>query len=300
MANILRKKIALSTGVPPSIQGADQFWMKLNDATEKWLFKELGLALESRVVRREVLVGEQAEGVTAQGEVPFVMSPDADFGLSAIILSSGLAVKFAAHRMSQSVECLNDTSDLFLGLICEDPAMLLRESLKAHLTGDRNSFEKGIGLNLAFTPGQIKPQERYFQIEIELPFEGQAESLKLLFDFATLKRHLATSVKQLDGGRETMALDKRSLMHRSVQTSEIRINGVLERIRMSFGACSRLKVGQVLPLSKADQDSISIAVDTVSGSTDISLGKLGIWKQNKALKLSIPISEDFVRDLIAL
>ena len=297
MTNILRKKIDLSTGVPPSIHGADQFWLELCAATAGWVAKGLELSSEPGVVQRKMVIGEEVTGFAEEDDLLFTMPPTPGFGLNSIMLSRRLAIKFAADRMLQSEDSLNDASDLFLMLICEDPAMLLKESVKAHLTGSRHDFERDIGVDLSFAQTEIPPLRRYLQVVMELPLEGQLERLILYFDFDMLKKYLATYASAPENGNGQVELSDHSLIRKSLQKSDIRIDAVLERIVMTFGACSRLGVGQVLPLATANQNSISVAVDTVSGSTDISRGKLGTWKQCRAIKLSAPISENFVRDL---
>lgn len=300
MTNILRKKISLSTGIPPTIQNAEQFWCELCDATDVWISLGLEIPAESVVVGRKVLTGEEAGDEGDEGDISFVMPPVADFGLCGVSFSRKLALTLAARRMHQNVASLEDTSGLFLSLISEDPGMLLRESVSAHLEGRQYDFKKGIDVDLSFRQAELKPLGRYAQVEIEMRFGDLVERVRLLFGFDVLKDYLTLRSSNLEGSSDTLGLKNHRLINSSLQKSDIRIDAVLERIQMTLGACSRLKVGQTLPLLHADQGSISIAVETVSGSTDISRGELGIWKQKRAIKLSAPISENFVRDLAPL
>lgn len=299
MTNLLRKKIALSSGIPPSIQGADEFWSKLCAATDAWMFSGAELTVLSAISERKVLVGENAKVSLREGDVFLAMAPVEGFGLSAIVLCRNLATLFAAKRMHQSQASLDDTSDLFLALICEDPMMLLKESVRAHLTGNRHNFKRGIDVDLSLEHGELEPLARYVLVEIEVPLEESKTSLKLFFDYDILKQYLAVLATKTSTDSGSIELKKHSMIRKSLHKSDIRIDAVLERLHMSLGACSRLKIGQTLPLVNADQSSISIAVETVSGSTDISQGRLGLWKQKRAIKLSAPISENFIRDLTA-
>lgn len=300
MTNLLRKKIALSTGIPPSIQDAEEFWAKLCAAADAWILRGLDINALSTIAGREVLVGENAKANTGPGDIFLAMVPDHDFGLTAIALNRKLATMFAAKRMHQAEASLEDASDLFLGLICEDPMMLLKESVKAHLTGNRHNFKRGIDVDLSLAHGEIEPLARYVLVDVEVKIEQSKSSLKLFFDYDILKQYLTTLATTNPTDSGSIELNKHSLIRNSLHKSDIRIDAVLERLEMSLGACSRLKIGQTLPLVNADQGSISIAVETISGSTDISQGRLGLWKQKRAIKLSTAISENFIRDLTAL
>jgi len=298
MTNILRKKIENSTGIPPSIHNAEEFWNALEGAVDAWLLRGLEEISGTRVLKRKVLTGEEASNSGADESVVFNMTPVADYGLSSITLSHGLAVRFAARRMHQSVEGMTGTSDLFLALISEDPAMLLRESVKAHLGGSRHDFERGISVDLLFNVEELAPAMRYIQVSMECSLEGEMEQVQLLFGFNALKNYLATRFSGSRSATGSSKLIEHGLIGNSVQKSDVCVYGIIDRIPMNIGACSRLKVGQVLPLVTADKEAIIVAVDTVSGCSGVSKGRLGIWKKRRAIKLSAPISENFVRDLV--
>lgn len=297
MTDILRKKIALGTGMPPSILNAEQFWGDLKASVDAWMLRGLEIETEADIKDRRVVSGEKAQAQAEEDIISFTMPPVVGNGLSRIILSRGLVLKFAARRMQQDEGSLKDASPLFLSLICEDPAMLLRESIDAHLNGRRNEFARGPELDVAFTPAELSLSIRYIEVSLELTIGEQSEQITLVFAFDALKHYLAGKTSGSDQGHGTPSFNRHSLIGVSVETSEVRVDAVLERLQMSFADCARLETGQVLPLLEADQNAVFLAVDTVSGSTDISQGKLGVWKQKRAIKMSIPISENFIRDL---
>lgn len=299
MTNILRKKITLGTGIPPSIQNAAWFWDNLISATEAWTLKGIEATAGSSVSRRMTLTGEQATNGGDEGEVFFSVPVVTGAGLSGLGLSRGLAIRIAAKRMFQSMDSLEAASDLFLTLICENPAMLLKESVKAYSTGNRHAFERGVGVDLSFIPVELSPSGRYLQVDIEIPLGGQTERVRLLFEFGTLREYVDAFVTRANGPGRGDRMNGNSMLRSSIQKSDVRINAVLERVDMSFGACSKLRVGQVLPLMRADQNSISIAVETLDGSTDVSEGRLGVWKKNRAVQLTAPVSKSFIGDLSA-
>ncbi|MEO9968468.1 MAG: FliM/FliN family flagellar motor switch protein [Hyphomonadaceae bacterium] len=299
MTNILRKKIALSTGIPPSVQNAEAFWDKLLNAVSAWSLKGLEVDAEPQIVRRELLIGEQAQNRQTEDEMVFFTSPCLECGLSGVSFSKPVSLECAARRMLQSVDDVRESSNVFLGLICEEPAMTLKESIRIHLTSSPDGFDAEAKINSSFENQALSPLSRYLEIEFELPLEAGAGQVKCFFEFNTLKTYLAARHTDTEPNGQATEIKKQGVLHKSVQMSDIRVRGVIERVEMSFGDCTRLKVGQILPLETANQNAIILAVDTVSGSTDISNGMLGVWKQNRAIKLNAPISENFVRDLAA-
>lgn len=297
MANILRKKIALSTGVPPSIQNAHMLWGDLSLAVNTWFLKGLGQIVTSSIIGRSILTGEEVKHNLVAGETFLSFARIGGFGLSAIAMSRNLAVAHAAKRMHQDVASLECSSDLFLSLICEDPTMLLREAIRAYLSGNRHQFKTSNTSDLSYVPADIDPLARYIKVELSIAMAADQEKIRLFFDYNDLKKYLDDQALKSETKGDSIDLERHRIIRNSLHKSDIRVDAVLERIEMSFGACSRLRVGQVLPLLTGDQDMISIAVETVSGSTDISQGKLGIWKQKRAIKLAHPVSDDFIRDI---
>jgi flagellar motor switch protein FliM len=69
---------------------------------------------------------------------------------------------------------------------------------------------------------------------------------------------------------------------------------------MTIGQCSRLEVGQVIALPDVDTASVSLRAETVNGAVDIGKCEMGVWKQQRALKLKTPILEPFTRELARL
>ena len=80
----------------------------------------------------------------------------------------------------------------------------------------------------------------------------------------------------------------------------IRLDGVLERLTLSIGECSRFEVGQLIALPDVDTTRVSLQAETVNGSVDIGQCEMGVWKRQRALKLKTPILEPFTRELAKL
>jgi flagellar motor switch/type III secretory pathway protein FliN len=75
------------------------------------------------------------------------------------------------------------------------------------------------------------------------------------------------------------------------------LDAVLERLSLTIGECAKLEIGTVLPLSGAVAGKLSLTAETINGSVDIGSGELGVWKRQRALKLSTPVSVSFVQEI---
>jgi flagellar motor switch protein FliM len=80
----------------------------------------------------------------------------------------------------------------------------------------------------------------------------------------------------------------------------IQLEGVLDRLTLSIGECSRFEVGQLIALPDVDTTRVSLQAETVNGSIDIGQCEMGVWKRQRALKLKTPILEPFTRELSKL
>jgi two-component system OmpR family sensor kinase len=56
----------------------------------------------------------------------------------------------------------------------------------------------------------------------------------------------------------------------------------------------------VIALPDVDTASVSLRAETVNGAVDIGKCEMGVWKQQRALKLKTPILEPFTRELARL
>ena len=69
---------------------------------------------------------------------------------------------------------------------------------------------------------------------------------------------------------------------------------------LTLGACSRLEVGQVLELPGTESGQLSLYAETMNGNVAISQGELGVWKGHRALKLSEPLLDSFIKEIAGI
>ena len=88
-------------------------------------------------------------------------------------------------------------------------------------------------------------------------------------------------------------------MRSSVKTAEIPIRAVVESCHMTIAECTRFVIGQVISLPGVSLNSVGLIIDleteleTQSPQIEISRGSLGIFKKNRALKLTENIDAQF-------
>jgi len=75
------------------------------------------------------------------------------------------------------------------------------------------------------------------------------------------------------------------------------LTAVIDRCRMSVGELSRLRVGDVFRLSEATLDDVVLELDTGAEGRPVARGRLGSWKQMKAIRLSEPPDRAFFEPL---
>ena len=85
---------------------------------------------------------------------------------------------------------------------------------------------------------------------------------------------------------------------RHIDTSVTSVRAVLDSLRMSVADCTRLEIGQVLPLPGVSLENISLEVEMRDQRLAVASGLLGIHKTRRAVKLSEDISDEFRGDVI--
>ncbi len=82
-----------------------------------------------------------------------------------------------------------------------------------------------------------------------------------------------------------------------VLNSELPLTAVLDYISTTVGELSRLQVGQIIDLHPNALRSLEVTVMTDTGPTNLAHGRLGSYQNNKAIKLTTRIDQDFISGL---
>jgi flagellar motor switch protein FliM len=85
-----------------------------------------------------------------------------------------------------------------------------------------------------------------------------------------------------------------------VRTSAISIDAVIDRMKISIGDCSRLEVDQIIVLNAGAREQVTLTAETMSGALDFGKGRMGVWKNNRAVQVSAPVSPAFLENIADL
>lgn len=75
-------------------------------------------------------------------------------------------------------------------------------------------------------------------------------------------------------------------MHRNIMSREIDLPIILMKMETTVGDLSRLEVNQIIPVEDDAQNALEISIETKSGLIGLGTGRLGVLKENKAVKVS--------------
>lgn len=294
MSAVLRKKIDSGAGVPPSILQMQGFWAQLLSRTEEWAMEMFDLESQPILSSRRVVTGRVAADMA---ENPFTLffASDVSPGLCAIAFDAASAVRCAAIRLRQDPSSLEEASPLFLKLLSEQPTVALWQKLANGLTGHDVLAREDPQSEAAATAGGLAAASRYLEVELALTLDGQASLVKCLFEVDYLQTYARNDVRQTADRKAQACSQSPKSLSDSVKASAISLDAVLDRMTLTIGECSRLEVGDVLPLANADAGRLSLCAETIHGSVDIGTGELGVWKRQRAVKLHTPVSESFAR-----
>lgn len=299
MSEVLRKKILCATGVPQSVLRMQAFWEQLRTAFGAWSLEAFGVEMRPVFETRRVISGKAALELLSD-TVSFKFPSDGGSGLAAIMLDTSCVNQYASKRLNEPAESIGSSSKLLLKLVCEELAVALRKGVSASFEKLYESTVPGPTESILTVAGQFGSTTRYLLITARIQLQPEPISVSLVF----LLDHLQQYAREMD----TAAADRAARAQRqtpdalrlSVRKSSVSIDAVLDRLPMSIGECSRLSVGQILPLPGAALDRLSISAETVSGDMNIGRGEMGVLKHNRAVKLESAILPGFVRNIAEL
>ncbi len=299
MSEVLRKKINSATGVPQSVLRMAPLWRQFGAAFGDWAFSSFGIECIPDFETRRVISGKASlEMLGTPGSYTF--PADGKSGLAAIILDPACVSRYAASRLKETAGGLETASPLLLKLVCEELAVALRKRLAAVF----GQVDAGQSIapteNIRLVAGQFDAGIRYLHVCARLPLPAQTVRVALIFRLDDIQSFVRAS-GAAEAGRAAHARKQTpGALRASVRKSAITIDAVLDELTMSVGDCSRLAVGQILALPSAALERLSIAAETISGSMVIGQGAMGVWKQNRAIKLAAAIQPGFVRNIADL
>lgn len=299
MSSVLRKKIEAGAGISPTILQLHEFWEPLQAKVAAWMFDTFGVESKAVPDARRVGPGNVASHHLG-GLLSFVFNGKFSPGLCAISVDEDGAAMNALQRLQQEGGNLEGVSPLFKKLLFETPVIALWRSIASGFA-DHSVLGSHAPLSeFSQASGGFEPAQRYLMIGFTCSRDDQRARIWITFNLDYVLR-LATEYEQLAASmRQAASAKGRGALRDSVKSSMITIDGVLDRLTMTIGECSRLEVGQLLTLPDVDTANVSLRAETVNGTIDIGHCEMGVWKQQRALKLKTPILEPFTRELAKL
>ena len=296
---VLRKKIELAAGVPPTVLRISAYWDEVCARIRAWAEKTLDVDCQATITDRRVFGGKGAALVT---ECPFAFyfAAEAAPGLCALTMDEGFAIRNAASRLGQEPEGMVGGPPLFMKLLAEQAALSLWQNIASDLGGHNVHSGNALQSDPAAAMGGFEPASRYLGIDIRLEIDGQECHIVLVFVLDFLMRFAGQFLREQENRKaEAHSHTPRSLSE-SVRASSIALEAVLGRIEMAIGDCAQLEVGQVLTLTGVDPGQLTLSAATINGAADIGTGEIGVWKKQRAMKLHTPISDNFVHEILEL
>lgn len=299
MSSVLRKKIQAGAGIPPSILQFQEFWDPLQAAVSAWVLDTWGADGKAVCDMRRVVAGNVA---SAQFDSLLTFGFNARYspGLCAIAVDEAGASINAAKRLQQTTEELAGVSPLFQKLLFETAAIGLWKLAGGGLAGHSVHGAQSPLCDLFLTAGGFDQAERYLLAGFNCPVGDQSARLWIAFHFDYVLLQAADFQQAAALQRQSGSGRPSDTIRESVKSTTITVEGVLDRVRMTIGECSRLEIGQLIALPDVDTTRVSLQAETVNGHVNIGQCEMGVWKNQRALKLKTPIIEPFTRELAKL
>lgn len=297
MSAVLRKMIEAGSGMPPSISEAEPFWDTLKDTTRAWFVKILGADINPVIAHRKSASGAQIQANIGD-QILFAFGREASPGICAFCVDQRFAVEVAAARMGESADALLEASNVLMRLLLEDPMASLWMDLSRAITpdfvcGDEAPFADG-----SVSGGAFAPDSQYIETQLTCELNGKPASVTFVFALDFVKARAGDSSR---GGAMLRAAGQYpDALRRSIRSSSIHLDAVIDHLELTIADCARLKPGDVLELPAADTQKLALSAGTIDGPVNIGEGSLGTWRDYRAVKLQVPVSKAFLQEIAEL
>jgi hypothetical protein len=297
--SVLRKKIDTNSGLPPSILQVRAFWDLISNVSSAWANDATGLEAICDISDRKVLSACKASDLLGEN-VFFLFASGTETGPSAIILDQACVAQCAAYRFSEEVETISAASKIFLKLACEAAALNLANAICLKVLMQSEPLKLGMPIGFHSAENRFGGDGEYLHVVIKISLAAVPASIGLLFPIGAIHTAVQKRWQALTEARDGNGEHSHDILRKSVRASSLTINAVLDQFMMTVGECSRLNVGQILPLKNADSSNLRLSTETLTGPLNITHGEMGVWKDCRAVKLAGPVSDGFLRNVADL
>ena len=299
MSAVLRKKIKAAGGVPPSVRNMHAFWDCLSGHLDEWgasAFKKF----ETLTMGPHRAVGGERALELINQHVGFCFSGFQSPGLVAIAFDLEAAAQNGAARMGQDAESLKSGSPLFLRLLLEETVSQIWARMSRDLPDHDEFAAETVIATEAMAAGAFEADVQYVLVPFELGIGGRTAKIWIIMALNYLRDHAKDRIQRARENTGQQDESVRKVLRESVRTTHVVLDVVLDRMTLTLGDCSRLEVGQMVPLLDANPGQISLSAKTVKGDLEVGHGSMGVFKRHRALKLETAVPPRLVNELADL
>lgn len=295
MTSVLRKKLESSGGLPPKVLQNRSFWLTLESAVATWLDETLGgenkVRLQSREVCRGAALPEDLFGAYLYG-----FQSESDDFIVGVSIDNLIAARVAGNKLEQDPAALAEAPQLFLQLLLETSAI----AFGASLTRAFGVLEEDDEPPACVAFESLSVEGNCLLVYYLSDIEGQAVRVGVALKLdKTIALAMASSEDGIANANAEETTRTPSLDEPRVQNSSVNLEIIIDRVPMSVADCARLESGSVITLPGTDRSKLIVSAKTVDGPVDIAMAELGVWKHQRAVKLTSEIDPEFVQEMTA-
>jgi len=298
MVSILEQKISTNSRLPPSLLTNDDYWEALETHFVNWASETLGLECTAEIETKKNIGAKEATELMT-GATSYLVSESGEEQPDGLKFTAPFMTKYAAQRLSEAPEQLDGTSPVFLQLMCETIAKDLIFRLSAWMVDSTDGMAIGDASFITLSGGAFRKTNRYVLIVVNLIQDDEKFPITFVTELEGFLELHKERQRRLRDGEGAGASSSPSLL-RSVRRSMIDLEVVIDRMDMTVAECNRLEIGQEIILPSADRGQLNLVAKTIKGDEKIARGELGVLKNFRALKLSTPVSDGFLRNMVEL
>lgn len=326
--SLLRKKMEREPGLPDHIKNNVKVWQPLHLAVCDMFSSLTQMAWEPRRVDIDFGDLKSLQNDVAEAGLKFGYGDTNDESSMLVHFDR----KFAAHVTTRSLDMsaggeIEQYRPELLDILLfkpvsdalEDEISKLFSVLRRSATGGIRQNNKGLKLNeFAFARGMGLWNKVTFSIKLatkpgadnagegveteEGGMEGDssdegAQPNDLAFVLLLPQNQLQQLMGKLSngtGGKGSVSDNPWAKhMYQSLENAKIPVRAVVESREMTVADCTRLQIGDVIPLPGVSLQSIGLETDMHDGPVNIATAALGIYKLNRAVKLTCDLDTDF-------
>ena len=269
--------------------------MTLEATVAAWLDDVLGgenkVRLQSREVCRGAALPDDLFGAYLYG-----FESESDDFIVGVSIDNLIAARVAASKLDQDPAALAEAPQLFLQLLLETPAKALGESTARAFGMVEDDGEPPACIAFENLSVEGNCLLVYYLSDVE----GQAVRVGVALKLdKTIAIAMASSEDGIANAPAEEDVTPPSLDEPLVQNSSVNLEIIIDRLPMSVAECARLESGSVLTLPGTDRSKLIVSAKTVDGPVDIAMAELGVWKHQRAVKLTTEIDPEFVQEMTA-